>query len=282
MKMRLIFSLVFLGQTCFNANVWAQVPVCGTIVSGDQITLENGINIPSVNANESLPILDLEMAVTVYIIKNETGATTISISDVQSAIDRLNLSFSPIKLRFRICETKYVDNYLLDAIDMAGNINELLIQYYNPKTINLYFSTDIKDLYGTQLNGYAMMPAEKQEAVFLTKNQVSGNEVIHQFGHFFNLYHTHETVFGKEFVNGANCHTTGDHCCDTPADPVLIGSVSGACEYTGTAKDTNGQFYIPGVHNYMSFTNDACRCFFTNDQFMRIVNCVRNFKTDLW
>jgi len=34
---------------------------------------------------------------------------------------------------------------------------------------------------------------------------------VHEFGHYFSLYHTHDSVGGKELVNGSNCGYTGDY-----------------------------------------------------------------------
>lgn len=45
----------------------------------------------------------------------------------------------------------------------------------------------------------------------------------HEIGHHFSLYHPFDYNGGaKELVKrdtGANCETTGDFLCDTPADP---------------------------------------------------------------
>ena len=50
-----------------------------------------------------------------------------------------------------------------------------------------------------------------------------GNDTTlsHELGHYFDLYHTHETSFGTECPSGSNCQSAGDMVCDTPADPNL-------------------------------------------------------------
>ncbi|NJO68895.1 MAG: hypothetical protein HC830_06060 [Bacteroidetes bacterium] len=246
------------------------------------MTLENTINIPAVKSYESLPQLDLELMVTVYVVKDETGTPGITNAAVVSALDRVNNAFSLIKVKFHICAFNYIDNYQFNIINGARNERDLLIQHYSTNTINLYFASGLIDKFGSEVNGYALMPSELKDAIFLRKDMVSSNEIIHQFGHFFNLYHTHETAFGNEVVKNVNCDKTGDRCCDTPADPVIAGFVDNNCEYTGAFKDNNNQFYIPSTQNFMSFGKDACRCTFTNDQYMRIIYTINNLKKNLW
>jgi hypothetical protein len=273
--------LIVIALLIIPAYVTGQSGSCGTQVSAAQIALENAINIPQVKPTESLQHLNLELSITVHIIKNDEGNTGITTEAIQSAIDRLNLAFQPVKLKFRICNTLYVDNYQFNTINTSNEKN-LTIQHYSKNTINLYFASDVLDGTGAAVAGYTIMPAELKDAVFLDKDFIAGNEMIHQFGHLFNLYHTHETIFGKELVTDVNCNKTGDRCCDTPADPGISGLIDNKCDYTGNLKDTKSSFYIPTTNNYMGLGNDVCRCVFTNDQFNRIIYSVLNQKQHLW
>lgn len=273
--------LIFIALLLTPAFAAGQGGSCGTQVSAAQITLENTINILPVKPSESLQHLNLELSVTVHIIKNDQGAAGITNEAIQSAFDRLNIAFQPIRLKFRICNTLYVENYQYNAIQ-SSNVKNLTIQHFSKNTINLYFASDVIDVNGTAVAGYTLMPAELKDVIFLDKDYIAGNELIHQFGHFFNLYHTHEISFGKELVTDVNCNKTGDRCCDTPADPGIGGLIDNKCDYTGNLKDSKNQFYIPTTNNYMSVGNDACRCVFTNDQFNRIIYSVLNQKKHLW
>ena len=63
----------------------------------------------------------------------------------------------------------------------------------------------------------------------------NGSTIIHEFGHYFSLFHTHgptNSAITTELVDGSNCTTSGDELCDTPADPNLSGNVTN-CLYTG-------------------------------------------------
>lgn len=266
----------------FHFMLKAQVEGCGTYVNQSQINLESTINIAASKANESIPQVNTQLSVTVYIIKNEDGLEGITNTDIQNAMARLNGAFAPINLKFSICNTITVDNYNFNTVNALVNEKDLLIQHNNPNTINLYFASTVIDSLGFNVAGYTFMPSQKKDAVILAKSSINGSEIIHQFGHFFNLYHTHETLFGKELVSDTNCKTKGDRCCDTPADPFLSGLVTNDCEYAGNAKDSQKRVYIPLVTNYMSYSKNSCRCNFTNDQYYRIINCLQNTKKHLW
>ncbi len=80
--------------------------------------------------------------------------------------------------------------------------------------------------------------------------------IVHEFGHYFGLYHTAETRFGAEKVDGSNCKTAGDKVCDTPADPgelfnVYINYTS--CRMADFREAGTGLEYRPMVNNYMSY-----------------------------
>jgi len=262
-------------------NTQGQVVGCGTKVTVGQIAFDKGLPIlTALKSNLSLPLLNTELSVTVYIIRDNDGLPGITNLAVENSIDKLNTAFLPINLRFKICNTIYVDNYQFNTVNKSANGKDLLIQNYTPNTINLYFASSVIDEGGSNVCGYTFMPSELKDAIIISKDCISGNEIIHQFGHFFNLYHTHETAFGKELVKDPNCNKTGDLCCDTPADPLISGV--NKCEYTGSSKDSKNDYYVPSTSNYMSFSNDECRCNFTNDQFNRIIYAVQHLKNHLW
>ena len=82
--------------------------------------------------------------------------------------------------------------------------------------------------------------------------------IVHEFGHYFGLYHTAETTFGIEKVSGENCKTTGDKICDTPADPGELYNVYvnySNCEMKGFKESGSGLEYRPMIDNYMSYYN---------------------------
>jgi hypothetical protein len=265
-----------------SPNIRAQDNACGTVVSQAQVTLESGINLVSIKPNESVSQLNTELSVTVYVIKNETGVEGIDAAAINAAFDKLNTAFAPIKLKFRVCNTIFINNYQFNSINASQNAMDLTTQYNARNTINLYFASSLVDKEGNLVPGFTYMPADLMDFIFLDKDYIAGNEIIHQFGHFLGLYHTHETIFEAELVGDANCQTSGDRCCDTPADPIITGAIDNKCDYTGSVKDSKSNFYIPSTNNYMSLGNDVCRCVFTNDQLNRIIYTIQNQKKHLW
>ena len=89
-------------------------------------------------------------------------------------------------------------------------------------------------------------------------------------GHFMGLLSTHETLGGKEYVNEANCASSGDFICDTYAYPDLYNMVIDSCKYIGTTRDDNGKYYVPSVANIMSNSLKNCKCILTPLQYRRI------------
>jgi hypothetical protein len=272
-----VFVLLFFWSHSLKSQV-----ECGTEISQAQSVLESTLNIAPVKANESLPLLDMELSVTVYIVKDNKGTTGVTTSQVYSAVDRLNAAFSPIKLKFRICAINYIANYQYDSLSLENSLPDLLIQHHTTNTINLYLVSKIMDKNNSEVTGLSFMPGDRKDAVILRKKLIQGNEIIHQFGHFFNLYHTSETKFGKELADDPDCSKTGDRCCDTPADPGIRDFIGEGCEYTGSGKDDGNKFYVPSMTNYMSVGNESCRCCFTHDQYQRMVNAVQIQKKNLW
>ncbi len=99
----------------------------------------------------------------------------------------------------------------------------------------------------------------------------NGSTLAHEMGHYFNLFHTHEIIFGEEGANGSNCRTAGDLLCDTPADPDLSrsGAMGAGCTYVGQFTDASfcgNNPYVPDTHNLMSYAPSNCRTDFTQQQ----------------
>lgn len=277
MNMRKLFFLAILltiSDYCFS-----QGGTCGTYISVSQNDLEKTITITPLSATQSLPQVNRDLSVFIYIVNDSNNVAGVSSSEIDGAFNLLNSYFSPISLRFHPCNIVYIDNYQFNNLVQDKNENDLTTQYASYNSINLYVVGKITDRYKNQIRGYSYMPADNKNFIFITKSNINTSEIGHQFGHFFNLYHTHETNFGSELVTDpANCSKTGDLCCDTEADPKLAGAVSQNCIYTGKLKDSNNQYYHPSVKNLMSFSNIECRCYYSPTQYLRMIYALNNLK----
>jgi hypothetical protein len=277
----------FLGITLsvlVNSNLcFSQGGVCGTYISKAQDSLEKTFTITPLIATQSLPQVNRDLSLALYIVKDSTGNAGIIQSDIDAALVKLNSYFAPISLKFHWCTTVYINNYQLDNLTAGNNEKDLTVSYSTPYVINLYLVSTLTDIYKNSVKGLSYMPGDKKNFIYITKENFNTSEIGHQFGHFFNLYHTHETYFGNELVNNsATCATTGDLCCDTKADPTLSeGLVDNNCLYTGKIKDSNNQFFTPSVKNMMSFSNKECRCFFSQTQYLRVIYTLEHLKSTL-
>jgi hypothetical protein len=264
--------LCLIALAISQISVWSQAVPCGTIVTNAQKSFEAGI----VDSIYALVELNHTINITVHITKSSEGATDLDYSILNQAITEANLAFDPIKVKFRIASTDTIDNYQFDVIKQGSNEKDLITRYYTPRTLNLYFVTQLTNSSSLNICGFTYFPSVKEDIIMMRKSCLSGTFLIEQLGHFFNLYHTHETAFGVELANKSNCAAAGDLCCDTEADPNLSGKVSASCE------PINIPGFTPSTHNYMSFSLPACKCFFSKEQYIRMLNAIVLYKNYLW
>ncbi len=179
---------------------------------------------------------------------------------------KLNEKFLPLGFQFYLCDTvNYIDDYRLDEFTSPYYSTDslALVTYNVNNAINVYYVNE------SNVGGRSNFPSGDKfyNWMFVKNGNFDlGETLIHEMGHYFNLYHTFETYLGAELVNGSNCSTAGDLVCDTPADayPITYDRIS--CQYTGTHKDANNQLYMPSTTNYMSYYGGGCIFEFTEGQ----------------
>ena len=282
----------------FSALVVSFIPVlaqdgCGTVFSASQKTLESSVVITEGKPTESLPQVNRTLSIAVFVVYSKGNVAGITETNIQNAINTLNLYFNPISLKFQMCSVSYVDNYQLNTelsharvssnkIVISDHEKDLLTLYNVPNTINLYLVNAITDSLGRAACGFTYMPGDGgKNSVFVTKScLLDGSTLAHQIGHFLNLYHTSEVSFGAELINESNCKTAGDRCCDTDADPNLSGQVDNNCVYNGLSK-VGTDFYHPSAKNMMSLSPVNCRCVFSRTQFLRMIDALTRLRTNL-
>ncbi len=207
-----------------------------------------------------------------HILRASDGSGGISLSDARSALVRCNNAYAPTFIRFFECGYQYHDNdTYYDEFDKETEQVGMVNAYNIDSVANVYIVDDLEsgsggfakfpDVFETGLtvNNYMVIDRTNMESPEYTTLQ-------HEFGHFFDLPHTH--AWGDELVNGSNCTTAGDGFCDTPADPTLecgiLGNVSCGifvddCDYCGSDTDANGDLYAPSTTNIMSYSCKECR-----------------------
>lgn len=235
---------------------------------------------------------DIQIPIQFHVIRPSDGISDFEPRYTDSIIDILNLGFEDTPFQFYQCnEINYIDddNYSTMCLPeyICGNVDyEAFHNFYNSDiAINVYLP---ERTIGLEASAWGHMPWSENHSYVATWNLSKVH--VHEMGHCFGLLHTHTR---GELVDGSNCMTAGDLCCDTPAEPSLdMANVNEDCEYVGTATDPNGDIYQPDVGNFMSYAPIRCCHFFTEDQVDRMVyfydryfkqyQCDENFKyTDI-
>lgn len=275
-KYWLIIAFLFVSSGLISLR--AQPTTCGTILDDTQIAFEAGIT----DSLSELKPIKHTLNITLHIVNDENGNRGIDMSVINQAVSELNIGFEKVELQFRIDNINDIANYHFNDLQRGDQEQDLLVQYYSVNTINLYLVSALHNESNNDICAFTYYPSANIDAVFIDKDCLNGRQLVRQIGHFLNLYHTHETQFGNELVDKSNCTTAGDLVCDTPADPELSGLVAN-CKYLGSLTDSNGDYFVPTTHNFMSFTTDDCDCYyFTDQQLLRMLNCLVLFKNNLW
>lgn len=187
-------------------------------------------------------------------------------------------------------EPNYIDDSTLYDFnsgkkDTSGKTMEERITAKNAvkNAINVYFVGNLL-ADGKSLAGYAYFPtkeASSNTCVMLNAQTNDNSTFAHEFGHYFNLFHTfqgnNDTIPERELVSRlavetgkrkpANCDAKGDLICDTPSDPFDRKPRVVKCVYADTTlKDANGDIFEPQMKNIMSYF-ECDNDFFTPQQY---------------
>ena len=269
-------------------NAFGQVE-CGTVVTEKTRAFLRGMKVEALE-----DILSdgetVKLAISAHIVRRSDGTGGLTTSRLESVIDDINAIYQPLGIYFFLFhEINYIDDD--QYYDFLSSDEHRLTTIHDVEnTINIYFFNTI-DLNGRVICGYTRFPdvfAGMDHVMMNNKCVLNGSTLPHELGHYFSLYHTHSktnsgTTNGTtdELVDGSNCATAGDDICDTPADPNLYLKVNESCSYTGTARDANGDAYVPNTRNLMSFSRKACRDELSAGQGARVLSAYRQYKSYL-
>jgi GEVED domain/Pregnancy-associated plasma protein-A len=220
--------------------------------------------------------------VKVHIVTKSDGTGSVGMGELNNAIAIVNSYYINSGIQFYFCNAtpNYIANnnlynYAISQESILCTTNDVT------DAINLYILNSIIYTGGTNVTGYAYFPStdKRYNRAFVKASAINDNKTLaHELGHFFSLYHTFQNNSDADLSkrelstrgSGANCATTGDLLCDTPADPYgMAGATVSGCTYTGTIIDGNGQVYAPHLNNIMSYYA-GCGNVFTTEQYARI------------
>lgn len=305
--MKTVHCLLMVALCCFCASTsWAQQPTsqpnaspttaqispekeCRTVAGQAEIDYENKVDRAAFKKQMEYYLSRTDKraiqqyAIQLHIVRMDDGTGGIDVADIRSEIENfVNPYFADIDIEFVECNPEmYHDRteyYVLgggEDPDVAGDA--MSAEYNVANVINIYFVSDPDGACG-----WARFPWKLPVDYIVIANSCADNNstLVHELGHYYGLYHTHETFGGMqpESVTRNNadgcwdCETDGDILCDTPADPNLTSTANNFpdCGYTGSGTDECGVSYNPAIDNIMSYADKRCRTVFSPQQLARM------------
>lgn len=239
-----------------------------------------------------LPCLDKEFSVVVHIVKDSLGDPGVKEADILDNIKGVNAYFQKICASFKVCEFRYIDNFMYDPSKISKKDYWKHVQqiYHVNNRINIYYVTSVSDEAAGLADLGAICVMDSLGIRVEKKSVFNNRTLVHEMGHYFGLKHTwyfDEANSSKsiELVDGSNCLISGDGICDTPADPFVLSDIGNLDKYISLkdptkckfiysdkpgALDVKGKYYNPLVGNIMSYYPGTCDCGFTDGQLHKM------------
>ncbi len=217
-----------------------------------------------------------------HIVRQSNGSGGVDLDWVNLNIAQLNNRLYPIGIEWYIADINYIDNSTFYDFDAMTEEEAMCGPNEQPDAANVFFVNSL-NVDGVNFCGFSYYPVNMPESLRLfmrndCMESATNGTFVHEFGHFFNLFHTHEgTENGNTHANAehvartgpqSNCSTKGDLLCDTNADPA--GNINANCMYIDGATDIYGNTYNPPVNNIMSYYPKICGWNFTPQQYSRM------------
>ena len=268
----LCLPMIGFGQVTMipDPNISGYHNNCGTIINQNQKDYLDQTRID--RQNWSQPKSTIWIPVKHHIIRESNGTGGLDPAQILQVMNELNSYYINSNIQFFECDSiNFIDNSIYYDFDSSQE-SALCSANDLSNVVNIYYFNSATSSSGNSVCGYAYYPPGPDRIIMKNSCAYNGSTIIHEFGHYFSLFHTHgptNSAITTELVDGSNCTTSGDELCDTPADPNLSGNVTN-CLYTGGLFDANGQLYVPDVSNIMSYAPSYCRNSLSSGQYNRI------------
>lgn len=259
-------------HTCATALQPTDVPVVRALQAAGVWNLHAG------GLDQPLPV-----PLAMHVVRRNNGTGGLPQGFIDECVADATVAFASANISFyQTGPTQFINSDALYTIDDLTETNTLRQMQVVPDAINVYF---VGDAYYCGISSFTFSAVQGIVMNNLCTPLTGDHGTFpHEVGHYFDLFHTHETAMGVECVARTNCTTAGDLLCDTPADPNLIGRVNGSCAFTGGVDNpcNHDPPYSPDPRNYMSYAPQRCTMDFTNGQDSRALATLINQRPNLY
>ena len=298
--MRKLYKLLFLSLV-LSSSLFGSKGVCGTThgMSDEEYSasLANYHEVIKPKALQDLSSSrDLDfIPIQFHIVRMSDGSGGLNESQLWPVLNSVNESYSEFGnvYFYHPGQVAYIDDTDYYNCETEGELNAIRYYFGTPGQLDIYFVNEAAAGSFGSICGISSFTDSSIEGIVIANDcwGLSDGTAQHEIGHYFDLYHTHETAGSAEYVNGNYCNYRGDGLCDTPADPDLseAGHVNSSCVYTGSnlsnpPTDGYGQLYDdcqgyevcelyggPDTRNWMNYNlYDGCSDHFSDDQWEKL------------
>lgn len=234
------------------------------------------------------PRFVVQVPVTLHVLRRDNGTGGLTDTQAEDALDAANVLWESTGIQFFLEQpVRFINNTNLFNIDNEIELTFLWSTDVIQDSVNVYFVNQLAALDGGSICGIASFSYLPIQGVTVanscTPSQGNSTTFAHELGHYFDLYHTHETAVGVECPDYSNCAVAGDLVCDTPADPNLgqSGQLDSfvTCNHVGNGMAC-GDSYNPDTGNAMSYAG-PCRDHFSYEQGVRAAATLNNIRMNL-
>ena len=257
-----------------NGN-WVEGVRCGTPQAPEGVLAQVQYALVENRVQRSTNRNLVNVQVAWHVIHASNGAGNISNDMIVDQIDIFNDAYAPYDIFFTLVSVDYTmnDNWFGD-MDQYESAYKQQLNIDPVHHLNIY-SGNMPGLLGWSYLPYQWSEGSYMHGVCILYSCLpggtsypynAGDSAVHEVGHYLGLEHT--------FRNG--CSANNDYVDDTPQED--NGNNISSCNNTDTCPNDPG---MDPVHNFMTYTDDACLDEFTTGQGDRMEDMIATYRPGL-